>query len=48
MQPSTSAASSSSTGIDAKYPTSSQVANGRVKVGYVTTSDHSESVSRAR
>src|ERR1041384_4166687 len=33
VQPSTSAASSSSMGIDEKYPTSSQVANGSVKVG---------------
>src|SRR4051812_43693451 len=47
LQPSTSAASSNSTGIDEKYPTSSHVANGSVKVGYVTTRDHNESVSRA-
>src|SRR5690349_3092551 len=46
VQPSTSAASSSSRGIDAKYPVSSQVANGSVNVGYVTISDHKESLSR--
>ena len=36
--PSTAAASSSSRGMESKYPTSSQTENGRVKVRYVTIS----------
>src|SRR6266704_6639944 len=43
VQPSTIAASSISRGTDLKNPISSQVQNGIVKVGYTTTSDHSES-----
>src|SRR6516225_4256800 len=43
VQPSTIAASSLSRGTDLKNPISSQVQNGIVKVGYTTTSDHSES-----
>src|SRR5262252_3340258 len=45
VQPSTTAASSISRGTDLKNPISSQVQNGIVKVGYTTTSDHSESCS---
>src|SRR5919201_7110013 len=40
-QPSTSAASSSSSGMVLKKPISSQVANGTVNDGYTSTSDHS-------
>src|ERR1051326_9295004 len=45
VQPSTIAASSISRGTDLKNPMNSQVQNGMVKVGYTSTSDHSESCS---
>src|SRR6516164_3867775 len=45
VQPSTIAASSISRGTDFKNPMNNQVQNGMVKVGYTTTSDHSESCS---
>src|ERR1700733_12373832 len=44
--PSMRAHSSSSLGIDLKYPISSHVQNGIRKVGYVRISDHGESPSR--